>query len=347
MQALSPRGQRAVVPYTPGRRLKVYGSVLAGGAAAVGGYMKRKFGQYAAKQAKAALYSAAKKRYARTTRNRSSKKTIATKIKNIERRIRELTSLHIFRKLNSGSIASASNGCAYGSFELNRASDIEESLANLRFFDPSAPGTLITANGATGTYSRNFEIKSSFILKIKNNYQVPVTVRCWYFDIKADTNITPLVAFTDGLANVGSPSSTDPLTFPSDSDMLSDLWKGKGASMWHLKPGEFKYVHLYAMPIMYDPATYDSHNTAYQRHNKSKAVLLRVEGDIGHDRTTSSLRGTLNAGVDWEGKHTYYIKYSSGGADLKTVNISNNLDTFTDAGVVSQVVADNQVYSSA
>lgn len=274
-------------------------------------------------------------------------KNLKKQVKQLQKQMNANTSTLTYRYLDCFKVNAAANQAAYGERSFNIPSTLELALAQLRFFDPANPGTLVNASGATGTYSRTFLIKSAITYKIRNNYQVPVLFKLYKFKCKADTNIDSNTAFTNGLADIGNPASTSIAVYPTDSPLMSDLYKLEKCTTWMLKPGQEKTYTVYTKSFDYDPSDYDSHSLTYQKSTHSYSMLFRVAGVPAHDKTTNTQLGTIASGVDVLEKQTYIIKYNSGGADLNYLYVSDNLDSMTAGPVVSQVVVDNQEYSAA
>lgn len=252
---------------------------------------------------------------------------------------------HIERTRDTGRVVGSVNNIGQNSYDLSTVTTIESVLANLRYYNPSAPATLTTASGTTGTYQKEFLIKRNYAkFFCRNNYQVPCEVSLYLVVPKEDTSITPLTAFQNGLADVGNPSSTSPLVYPSDSPQFMDLWKIVKTKKAYLLPGKSCQITHSTKSFQYDPSLVDSHSLTYQSRYGSMAILVRVEGPLGHD-TTANEQGSLVATLDYQIEKVIEIKYSAG-ADIKYIISNDNSNTFTNGGVVSNMpVSDNQQYS--
>lgn len=350
------RGQQ-LMPYGNRRNLAIgTGGVIAAAAP----YAYRQFISPAAK----AFYSAAKKVYnfknrtftakpttykkgfGRVSRKRPiPKKGLKNQVKELKRLAEADTGELIYRDRATDAVLCSVNGTAHSDFVLNSTSHLEGVLAQLRYYNPSVPGTLTTADGATGSFEKEFYFTTCYgNLTCRNNYQVPVDVSIYLVKVKNDTSIIPTTAFTDGLADVGSPTSTSPLVYLTDSPIFNDLWKITNTYKFKLSPGQQKSYSASTPKFMYDPSLTDVHGLVYQRKNKTMAFIVRVEGVIGHD-TTADEQGCLAAGVDVMFDRTFKVKYQAG-ADIKYIHVVNSASTFTNGGVVSnKPVSDNQQYS--
>lgn len=281
-------------------------------------------------------------------------KSVRNQVKDVKRSLRTVN-----QKLNAGmgrlTFRNRTTGRVLASVNqqtlLNNANIhfnfVESVLAQLRYYNPSTPSTLVTADGTTGTYSKSFLFKSIVVkTKIRNNYQVPCIVRTYNCIPKTDTSTDPATAFTQGLADVGNPTSSSQLVYISDSPQFSDLWKCLKSTKNLLMPGDEIDIYHKAPAFHYDPSYGDSNTDTYQPSMKSNALLIRVDGILGHDISADE-QGFLQAGIDYTVDRIALVEYQAG-ADIEYVYVTDSSDSFTNGGVVSsKPVADNQAYSVA
>lgn len=280
-------------------------------------------------------------------RIRNSTRVPNNRLKKVEQKLRNMESELTYRTIDATPLKPAQNVVEYGDYIANDVNQIEAALANLRYYDPSNPGTLITASGATGTFSRFYKVKTYMKITIRCNYQVPCLINVYKYAVKTDTSIPPTTALTNGLADVGNPSATSTVVYPSDSSQLGDLWRLIESKKMLLKPGQEVSFAISFPEITYDPSIYDSQAIAYQKRNHCCAFLVRAQGVPSHDSSTSTQYGISGAGVDILQKKVLKITYDSGGPSIETIVVSDSLDTQTASAVVSQPVVDNQAYSIA
>ncbi len=256
---------------------------------------------------------------------------------------------HIEKQRNSGSIAAAVHASKFTSHTGVTVTILEGILANLRFFNPSVPGTLTTAAGGTGTYQRDYYFHSVFSTYMaRNNYQIPCKVTVYCFVPKSDTNITPATAYTNGLTDIGAPTATSALMYPTDSIQLNDLWKIAVSKSVILEPGESCKIVYKAKKFQFDPSFVDSHSLSYQSRYGCHTFGARVEGILGHDTVETDEFTTLAGQIDIQLDHRYEVSYDAG-IDVTTVIVDDSSSaTFTTGGVVSnKPVSDNQALSLA
>lgn len=226
-------------------------------------------------------------------------------------------------------------------------SSFESAVGNLRFFNPSVPGTLTVADASSGTYSRDIHFSSVYSgIEIRNNYMVPAKVKVYLAVPKQDTNISPLTYYSDGITDqvVAGGSATSPCLTPNEIDLVKESWSIKLLKNKELPPGKsFKVSHT-VNDINYDPAMYDTHALAYQKKYKSFGFIVRIEGVLGHD-TVADQQGIVKCAVDIQATKVWKITYDAG-ANLNDIYISDSrTSTFTTSGVTGvQPFIDNITY---
>jgi len=225
---------------------------------------------------------------------------------------------------------------------------MESALANLKFFNPSNPGTLITANGATGTYQRKYLFKSmTSKMVLRNNYQTDCSFKVYLCTPKDDTNQSPSDAWTAGIADNGNIAAISTLNqYPSDTDIFKDLWHTKVKGSYDLSPGQSVSISHSVGNVEYDPATADTHSLEYQKDFKNFVWMVVLTGTLSHDSSLDE-QGISPAGLDIERKNTYVVSYDAG-VNISFIYLDQSLDTPTNGFVQShQPVPDNVSYSAA
>jgi hypothetical protein len=276
-------------------------------------------------------------------------KQLAHRVSAINRLLKSDQARHTHRRrlvTNIGANAGQVNNYLFANC---RTSDIELAMANLRYYNPATPGTLTTANAATGSYERKVHFESIYDkLNVRNNYQVPAMVTVWMCTPKNDTNIAIDSFYSAGVSDqtIGM-AVTSPLLYPSDIQQVTANWNMKRCKQIRLEPGRSFDVSYSFGPFDYDPAVVDHHNLVYQKKYKCHFWYIRVEGCIGHD-TVAAEYLTTQAAVDCVNDRKYVMTYDAG-VNLDDYSEDNDASaSFTNAGVVSnKAVSDNQSYSVA
>lgn len=287
------------------------------------------------------------KRRRRPAKKVSKGVSLKRQVKEMKRTLEADTGTHISRVRNLGSVKSAVNLNNYANVDLCTISTVETVLGQLRYYNPSVPGTLTNADGAAGSFQKEFLFKSIYHkIHIRNNYQVPVHVSAYIVVPKEDTDINSTTAYTNGLADVGNISSFSNLSYFTDSIQVTDLFKISSSKKILLEPGEtFNMIHT-TKSFQYDPSYVDNHALTYQKRFGGAMLFIQVRGEVAHDTTASEV-GCSAAGVDYMVDTTYTVRYSAG-ADIKYIVVTDNSSSFTNGAVLSnKPTADNQGYSVA
>lgn len=275
-------------------------------------------------------------------------KALAKTVRRIQSRVNTSLSTYVNRVNGSGRIVSSANQNTLTSIVFGNTTHTEGAVDNLKYFNPSAPGTLITADLTSATYMQDIQMNIHGVIEFRNNYQVPCDLAVYLCSVKNDTNITPSTAVTNGLADVGNPDSSSPFIWPTDSPQLTDLWKIESTKKMRLEPGQGFQMSKNSGWFNYDPSLIDSHALSHQKGIKTFAYLIRIQGVIGHDDVNNTLYGLLPGGVDYTWTRTTKVRYNSGGADITTIEIASSYSTITGNHVLTnQSVADNQVWSQS
>lgn len=286
----------------------------------------------------------------RTTKPRVKSSALSKQIKDIKKSINADQSKHTYRERNYLSMRGYAGYKNVGILNAWSTTNIETSLANLRYYNPSTPSTLTTASGATGTFSRNIHIKNINAKAVfRNNAQVPCHVKIYLATPKNDTDTTPIGFYSSGGTDqfVGSFATGQPLMNITDCDQVMDNWNMKLLKSKFLDAGRQILVSYNTGQFDYNPSVTDTHNLLYQRHNKAFCYIVEVEGVVGHDSINSNTEvGTMDCQLDCLATCKTEILYD-GGVPLNDFSATNNSQvTFTNAGLTGNKPAnDNQAWT--
>lgn len=272
---------------------------------------------------------------------------IGKEIRQIKKQLKSDQAYHTFKTSNVDYVNASEGTCSHIMIGGYSNTQLETACSYLRYYDPSVPGTLVTAAGGTGTYNRDIHFNSVHgSINVRNNYQIPARVKIYVLSVKSDTHIEPLTYYSDGVTDqvVTGGSVNAPDLYLTDIDLLTEQWKVKCLKSKLLQPGQELTAYHVAKSFDYNPAMVDSHNVQYQKKYKAFRFIVRVEGALGHD-TVQNEQGLLQSSVDVQFTMVYKITYDAG-VNLNDISIVDNRNTFTTAGVVSnKPVSDNQQYS--
>lgn len=244
---------------------------------------------------------------------------------------------YIYRQRQPGRLIATANIRGVTSISGMTKSFIEVMIDNLPTFNPAVPGTYTFVDFTSGTQSKKLDfVKYNSMMVVTNNYNVPVKVKLWCCVCNTDTSITAANAWNNGLADVGSGLTTaTPMLGPHDSPHFKGLYTIVKKVTRVLKAGEVLTLKHSAKPFTYDPSYTDSETDSHLVNYGCFDWMMAVEGVLGHD-TTLDEQGTLGAGVDYNRYTTAVIKYQAG-ADIQYIEVDDNNDSFTNAGVVSSL----------
>lgn len=274
--------------------------------------------------------------------------TISRKLQQVSKTVSATLALVIRRNRITDRCLALSNQQFFQGQNISSIGIIESAISNLQYYDPSDPANLISVVGAVGTFKRIYLFKRVVTkITVRNNYQTPAFVSVYACAVKSDTDETPSTAFTNGMLDVGNPSTTSPLTYLTDSNQFNFLWKIKKSKKIILNAGEQCSLFYDIGEFTYDPSISDTHNLQYQVKNKGFVWMVFCSGVIGHDGTEANdFQGTLASGVDIMSDTTFEIEYDAG-VKIKQIQINDVSDTMTLPIISNKPSNSNQSFKSS
>lgn len=271
---------------------------------------------------------------------------VIQRVRQLERKFADTLSTLVYKKDSIDTVRPSATTALNGYRNVVHQADIESAIAQARFFDPAAPGTLVTGSLAAPTYQQRIRIAVWTRVLIKNSYMVPCILTYGVLRPRSATSVAPTTAWTNGLTDQGAPSSSSYLLTMQDSIQFKQLWR---CMKWYHKtllPGETVTITHNQPAFMYDPAYFDSETDTWNPKAKSAVVFYRVRGVLAHDTSVSEV-GIAPAGVDVQMFSTYKIYYNSGGASINTIVLSQGATSaFTNGAVTGMTdIPDNIAYS--
>ena len=275
-------------------------------------------------------------------KKRRQMKSLKIGQKYLKKRIRNNEGVITYRnRILKSATTAGINTCHYNTTDGNTVSIVELALAELRYFDPSTPGTFITTDLTSGTNYKQTICQSFSKFEVMNNYLIPCKVSVYKLVPKEDTAISPTTAITNGFADVGGLSNTNPQTFPTDSNLFNKLWKIQKTLKKVLYPGQMCKMSHATKEFSFDPAFVDTHNFAYQKKYGGHAYLIKIEGLVTHDTVVTTENATTQGAVDIQIDRTIKVTYDAG-IDLRFYVAVTDAQTLTNGGVLSQRNVKNQ-----
>lgn len=314
---------------------------------AYGGY--RQYQKFKRRRRYASRTPQTRRRYQRSRyfKGQLTQKKIKKKLRAVCQFMKQQNATHIHRQRMSGYQNVDARHCAYEEVTCGGTkADIETAMSNLRFFDAGVNG-LVVANPAVGTYHRDIRLSIFRKLMLRNNYQIPCMVKVYSCHPKVATQKSAYSLYVSGLADQGAPDVNSPLVHLSDSQDLKDVWNVKLVKAAKLMPGAELKVNDMKKLFKYEISTNDEHGIAYDPKQGGHVWIIRVCGVLAHDSVVAGEVKQCNAAVDWMCDVTYKFEYDAG-KDLHDVSVNDATggSVFTNVGLVSQLVTDNQAFSS-
>lgn len=278
------------------------------------------------------------------TRRRPHRMNVRKEIKKIKKHIENDRAVHIHRKRDVGRMTAAANTAVYLETRAGGTiTNLELAMANLRYFNP-ATNALVTQDPSAVTFHNDVLCSVYSKLLIQNNYQSKADVRVYCLRPKSDTSVGVDTYFTSGLADQANPNPASPLIYPTDSEILKEMWSIVSSKHYVLNAGDKRVMNLNIKQFSYDPSQADTHSDAFQKKYNGYTWYIRVTGCISHD-TVANQQGFGTCGIDLVEDVTFRFVYDAG-KDLKDYSIDDNSDSFSNSPVYScRPVSDNIGYS--
>lgn len=222
-------------------------------------------------------------------------------------------------------------------------------MAAMRFFNPSAPTVLITADPSTATYAQEIEIMNIHSsVEFKNNYMVPAHVTVYTCVPRITTDTGPVATITASIADQST--ATSPVTaaalglYPDDFEMLRDRWKILKTQSKVLRAGDSMHCSHNTGKYCFKPAEADLDADAYIK-GVSVTYLVRLHGAVAH--SNASNWGRAQAAIDFVKTNRYKVEYDSGGVALEDISYTDSLSFMATAYTGAVPIPDNVVYDAA
>lgn len=281
-----------------------------------------------------------KKRKAGRQNPRKALTGVNKQIQQLRKAVNADRSFHTHRRGDSGRVVIATNeACEHDVISPLTPSLIEAFTNNLRYFNPSVPGTLVTADATTATYSHDMKFKNVYAkLHFKNNYLVPVDVKIYLCIAKNDTNSTPIATMESGISDqyTSAQDSNDALVYLTDIERVKEQWKVDCVFDKTLYAGQEGTVTHSTGEFDYDPSHFDEETTIYQKQWKAFTWVVRLDGPLSHDSVNAGTEiGRSRATIDYELLTTVNIEYDAG-INLNDYSVDENRTlTFTNGPLCS------------
>lgn len=259
---------------------------------------------------------------------RAKTSSCCSRIAKLEKAMEASTSRHVKRHRETSRLIASAGGHAWGNW-LNTVANLEAAIDDLKFFDPSNPGTKIAVDFTAGTVDKSVNVSERQSLLCRNNYGTPLRIEIWELNVKQNNSTAPTTLTTSGLSdNSNTLTQNHVLSKIGDYTDLNTLWYVKRLKKATLQPGEEIVVKRFVKGYKYSPNKTDAVTGTYTREAHNGGFLVRIIGCIGHD-TAANEQNVLGCGIDVDYRHNYHITYDSGGGDFRFLELIDLGPSFT------------------
>lgn len=282
----------------------------------------------------------AAKKYSRKSSKKGSskgKKTLEKQIKDLSKRVsknsKEL-STHTRRIMSVGDLDRSVNEQNNVVRNLCSLSEVENALANLRYFNESA-NTLVTAAGATSGTAMSVTIENVHTTMRYQNAGAQVgDYRIYIMTAKADTSLDPFALWNDAdtdQAPTGTANGNRTLdAYVTDLDAVNVMWDVKEFKRGTLHPGEWVEIKDNTGPFKYKNSVADVHGFEYQKSMKGTVAVFQFQPRMVMGVSVATQQGTPASRICYEEHQTYKIRYDAGGKVLNDYSFDTSTNSSID-----------------
>lgn len=298
-------------------------------------YYKKK--NYKKKYYKKKSYKTNKKYY-----KRDNKKLNYYIQKRIEDALEKNSNVNIntWRNIDSGQISCEVNQCSYSNFFLLSSTVLESAIDGAQVYDPNT-NTMVTANLSSIDGIKTKILNAKTILSLRNNAFTPCELKIYWIRFKKRGATAPILLFEDGLENAGITTNelTDLRYDIYDSKTFNDFCKVYKTRKIRLEAGDETRLELCKKtPFMYDPDELDKHTASEYVPGQTQALVIRMNGVISHDDTSTSNVGTCNSTLDYV--LNYHIKFVASPSTSRSKHLLAGTGTLDAQAINARVVVD-------
>lgn len=270
----------------------------------------------------------------------SKRRTLKKRVDDLEK-FKTNFSKKIFRELTYTKHSCNDNECAYTQFSAVTSLNLEGSVDNLRFLDRSVGDDVeVSMINASAAIKRNIVFRDIYCaVRARNNYSIPCELTFYWFltTENTDVSISSKITTSGTNLNISSPL-TDLNVYPSDLDVLKRSYKILRTEKVTLNAGdqaESKYTrHM----KKYDPTYLDNLPASEDANVKGDInCVIRIQGVLAHDTTTSSNVGRADASCDLEFYRKWSVVYPSDARFMEFETTNNG------SAIVGEVAGPNVV----
>lgn len=276
-------------------------------------------------------------------RPKKTLKAVAKEVNSLKKRVSTMNTLYTKKYRAFGSLTAATNQTGYVATALNNSGVVNGVIDAVKYFNPSAPSTLINVDLTAPTYQQKVRIvRSHLSYTIRNNFSVPCYVDAYFLKVKKDTSIDPDTAMSNSLADMSNAGLTSSQIYPSDCHDFKDLWRIIKHKRIRLDAGK-EFIFSAACPSFeYDISLSDSQTESYLKYMHASCIMIRVEGIVGHGSTSGV--DMMQCGVDYEVRRIHTVEYS-GGVNTEYIEVDDNTQVISGTHQCSQLTNEQAAYA--
>ena len=285
---------------------------------------------------------------AKRSKMSSDVKKLKKSMKKVKKDIKCSRSTHTHRHLSGGTATCAENEQKFGNADSGGLTGFETAMANFRYYNPSAPSTLITGNPSGANYMQEIVVKNIWTkVTFRNNGTTPCTVTVYVSRPKENTSTSVATVISQGLIDQrvasDNPDRESYGMLLTDLDMYKSLYVQKATTTRYLNPGQQFAMSTNTGTFCYNPADFNEHGDQYDP-NATTFFTYMIRGCPAH---SGSSVGTCEAVIDAVKETKYEFEYDSGGAVLRDLSYTEALPALGTAVVANAPIADLQEFASA
>lgn len=291
------------------------------------------------------------RRYRNLRQVKAADKGLSRRIAKIERLNKVLVTTLIYKTAENFRIDSSANQAAYQHVNGIIGADWNYMLQNLKFFNPSVPGTLITADNSIDTVQVNVRYYGKSLLILRNNYGFPVKLTVYLVrPLQASSSTVVTQASSAGTALGITTWETSLMHFLEDvkgAYPYKQYWKTLKKHKFELEGGGEARVGFTTKMTQKAGTSFETAAT-YAPKRGEIHYLVRISGHVAHDSDDTKAateQGIAPARLDMVRYNNLVARYN-GGASHKYYLTANSLNSFTNGAVMEISTEGNQSISS-
>ncbi len=306
--AAAVAGMAALVPYA---RKRAYDYAFG---APAGGARKRK---RAFKRRPKRKLKNTKRSFGRNRRGKRRSRPLKSRVHSLEKAANAAMAKTIVKDFVFIQKASLPNRVEYTEFKLNNSTNLNQAVSQLKIMNP-ATSQLVNYDPDLGTEALDVNVSSYQKLTCRNNAKTDAYVTFYEFVCLQDGPTTPQAAIEEDMLDnphgVINPVTTwdNPNWFPNFGNIFKVNFKITKTTKKYLTGGASCQYSFKAKDLKLDMSVLDDHVNAYEPTYNQCGVLVRQEGGIGHDFSTTTRVGRCGALLDFEQENFYTVSYAAG-----------------------------------